>query len=331
MTAARGPRIGVALCTRDGERFVAEQLRSILAQSPAPDALVISDDDSADGTLAIARAEIERADAGPELVWIENRPPLGVTKNFEGAVRAASAASAELIALSDQDDVWHAGRLARATAVFAADPEALLLFTDARIVDAAGVPRGPGLFETLGVSEPELGLVESGNAFAALLRRNIVTGATVVFRRELLDLALPFPETWVHDEWLAIVAAVHGGVRVLRAQTIDYRQHGGNEIGVVEPTLAYRVRRMLEPRGTRNTQLAAKFAELEAWGRRTGVAPSTAASLAAKAGFERARAALPDARLARLPAVIRLAARGLYPRYASQGWLDVLRDLLQPK
>ncbi|WP_344754181.1 glycosyltransferase [Gryllotalpicola koreensis] len=324
--APTDPGVSVALCTRNGARFVGAQLHSILAQSPAPAQLVVSDDDSSDDTLALARQAIGAANARPEVHWIENRPPLGVTKNFEGAVRAATGG---LIALSDQDDIWHAGKLERAVAIFDRDPEALLLFTDARLVDAEGAPLGFGLFESLGLTEAELGVLESRHALDALLRRNVATGATVVFRRDLLEKALPFPSEWVHDEWLAIVAALHGGVRVLREQTVDYRQHGGNEIGVVQPTLAYRIRRMMQSRGTRNAELAAKFGVLADWADGVGYDETTVSTLRAKARFEAARAAFPSIRLARMPHVLALATRRLYPRFASQGWLDVVRDLVQ--
>jgi glycosyltransferase involved in cell wall biosynthesis len=317
-------RLSVALCTHNGERFIAAQLRSVLRQSVFPEQIVVSDDDSTDRTLEHVRLVL--TGAALEAVWIENRPPLGVTKNFEGAIAAATG---DLIALSDQDDVWHQDKLARAMRVFDADPDALYLFTDARLIDADGAPLGLSLFESLGVSEAELGSIEAGEALPVLLRRNLATGATVVFRRELLDLALPFPDSWVHDEWLATVAALHGGLRVLREQTIDYRQHGANEIGVNEPTLAYKVSRMLRPRGDRNRELARKFGDLASWAAGRGYSEEICARLSEKAAFERARAEAPGIRIARLPRVLALAARGLYPRYASQGWLDVVRDLLQ--
>jgi glycosyltransferase involved in cell wall biosynthesis len=314
------------LCTHNGTRFIVPQLRSILSQSVPIAELVISDDDSTDDTVKLARATIEGADATPEVVWIENRPPLGVTKNFEGAIMATKG---DVIALSDQDDVWHGDKLERVLRVFASDPGALYVFTDALLVDGAGDPLGLGLFESLGVTEAEFGLIGSPDAVTALLRRNVATGATVMFRRELLDLALPFPESWVHDEWLAMVAALNGGLRVLREQTVDYRQHGGNEIGVNKPTLGYKIARMLRPRGNRNRDLARKFGDLAD---RAAAAPYPAelvTRLREKAAFERKRAELPSIRVARLPRVLALAARGLYPHYASQGWLDVLRDLLQ--
>ena len=86
----------------------------------------------------------------------------------------------------------------------------------------------------------------AGGALAALLRRNLVTGATVVVRRDAATAALPVPEGWIHDEWIAVTCALGGGVRLLPEPTIDYRQHGANQIGVRRLTLRQKVARLLE-------------------------------------------------------------------------------------
>jgi glycosyltransferase involved in cell wall biosynthesis len=315
----------VALCTYNGARYISAQLESLLAQTQLPAQIVVSDDGSADSTRTKAAEVLSRTAVA--VLWQEHRPALGVTENFESAVRAADA---DLIALCDQDDVWHPKKLALLTRVFESDPSALFVFTDASLIDGNGGDLGRGLFESLGVSESELSMIEAGNALPVFLRRNIATGATVVFRRELLQLALPFPPSWVHDEWLATVAALHGGVRVLREKTIDYRQHGDNQIGVSERTLTYKLRRMLAPRRSRNSELARKFSDLEARFARSNLSREHLALLYHKARFERARAGMPRHRLLRVPSVVVLAAQGCYSQFASQGMLDIFRDLLQP-
>ncbi len=323
--------ISVALCTYNGAAYVEAQVESILDQEFAPDELVVSDDGSSDGTLDIVAATVE-AGAGrgvsPEVVVLAGTAPSGVTANFE---RAVSRATRPLIALSDQDDIWHPDRLGTLVARF--DDDGLtFLHTDARLVDEDGSPLGATLFETLEISEEELRLEEEGHAFDALLRRNLATGATVVFRRELLAHARPFPPEWVHDEWLAVVAAATGRVGVVRDTTIDYRQHGRNQIGVTEPTLRYKVARVLQPRGDRNTKLAKQFAVLADRLASLGDAVPEAYVKAArqKADFEAKRAAMAANRLRRVRSVAVLARRGLYGRFASRGRSDIIRDLLQP-
>lgn len=317
------PAVGVALCTFNGEAFVAQQVRSILDQSPAPAELVVGDDGSSDGTVEVVR----RTDPGRTAVTVlDGASRLGVTKNFERTVRAVGS---PLVALSDQDDVWHPGRLSRLAALFD-DDAVLLVHTDARLVGADGEPVGRTLFEELEVSPAELDLERAGRAFDVFLRRNLATGATVVFRRTLLEYALPFPEEWVHDEWLAAVAAALGGVAVIAEPTIDYRLHGGNQIGVTAPTLRYKLSRILEPRGDRNARLARRFGVFADRLEELPVAPEIRAGARAKAEFEARRAALPASRLRRVLPVLRLARTGGYGDYASRGKADILRDLVQP-
>jgi hypothetical protein len=323
-------RMSVALCTFNGGRFVRQQIESILGQTPRPAQLVVSDDGSTDDTLAIVREVTDTPLAdGVDVVVLTGSRPLGVTKNFE---RAVSATDGDLIALSDQDDIWHPGRLERIRARFIAEPDLLLLHTDADLVDGDGAPLGRTLFESLEITPEEFGAELSGRAFDAFIRRNLATGATVVFRRELLPVTIPFPERWVHDEWLAIVAAATGGADVLRESTIDYRQHDTNQIGVAAPSLASKVKRVLEPRSDRNAVLAERFTilaqRLEELGDR--VPAEITAAAREKARFEAERAALPANRFRRAAGVRKLAASGRYERFASRGRADIIRDLLQP-
>ena len=109
-------RISVALCTHNGARYVTEQVESILRQTLPPDEIVLSDDASTDDTVALVRAALA-AHPNVELRVFENDPALRVTKNFEQAVVACTG---DLVALSDQDDIWAPDRLERIAEVFAA-------------------------------------------------------------------------------------------------------------------------------------------------------------------------------------------------------------------
>lgn len=318
-------RVSVALATRNGSQFLEKQLASILAQTRMPDELVVSDDDSSDDTLAITRRVVGST---VPLTVLVNTPPLGVTGNFE---RAVTACTGDLIALSDQDDVWPANRLATMIAEFEARPDLLLLHSDARLVDADGAPLGLTLFDALEVSDQEKSLIHSGSAFDALLRRNVVTGATTVFRRELLATTLPFPQGWVHDEWLAIVASAVGRIDVVDDVLLDYRQHGANQIGAQRLSIAGKVRRVLsEPRTERNARLEANFALLaDCLDELDGVSPERRAAAREKAEHERVRNAYPASRWSRLGPILRERATGRYA-LSAQGSMDIVRDLLQP-
>jgi glycosyltransferase involved in cell wall biosynthesis len=320
--------ISVALCTYNGERYLQAQLESILAQSKPPGEIVLSDDASTDGTVALAESVVAGHPSGLVLRVMRNATPLGVTKNFQQAVTATTG---ELIALSDQDDVWRQDRLERMSAEFDARPGLLLLHGDARLVDATGEPLGMTVFEALEVSDWERETIASGRALDVFLRRNLAVGATTLFRRTLLDAAVPFAPGWVHDEWLAVIAAASGSgtVDFTPEPLIDYRQHGGNQIGARKLSLLGKVRRVMEPRRARNERLVTAFDGLAERLAQLPVTEEVLAKGRAKAAHERVRNALPEARLRRVGPVFREARTGGYSTF-SRGRADMLRDLVQP-
>jgi glycosyltransferase involved in cell wall biosynthesis len=258
------PSISVALCTFNGARFIEEQVASILSQTRVPDEIVVSDDGSTDATVVMVEAALAAFNAAHSstpvrLLVLRNATALGVVRNFQQAV---SAATSDLVALCDQDDRWHPQRVEAALAEFEGRPKLLLLFSDARLIDDRGEPLRYSLFEALAMSTRERDDIRSGRGLAALLARNVVTGATTMFRRDLLRAALPFPAEWVHDEWLAAIAASLGTIDFVDAKLIDYRQHGSNVIGAQKLTFAAKVGKLREPRESRNELLVDRAAVL---------------------------------------------------------------------
>ena len=316
------------MATFNGAEYIDEQLASILGGSVVPDEVVVSDDHSTDDTIARVRESFAaHGDERTRLLVLEGRGQLGVTANFE---RAIAACDGDLVVLSDQDDLWHRDRLFAALPAFEADPGLSLQHADARLVDRKGRPLGSSLLGALRIRQSERRAIASGHPFNAYIRRNLATGATVVLRRELAALAQPFPREWVHDEWLAIIAAAMGRVDLLDRPIIDYRQHGGNQIGAAAPTFSYRISRFRNPRRDRYVILARR-AKILADRLDELNAPRDARQLAReKERFERVRSTFPRSRARRLPLVAREAIRGSYRRLSSQGSIDILRDMLQP-
>lgn len=329
-STARLPTVSVALCTHNGAAFVGEQVRSILDQVPAPVELVVGDDASSDDTVAIiersvARHRAEHPTSHISLRVLSRDVPLGVTRNFEETIAACTG---DIIALSDQDDVWPPGRLARLLPVFD-DPAVALVHTDARLVDARGDDTGARLLDVLEASERERSALVSGDALAVLLRRNLVTGATVLVRRELAADARPYPAAWVHDEWLAMLAASEGGLRLVPEPWLDYRQHGANVIGASEVTWARRWERLREPRDERALRLVARARALVERVESRGETGPVLALARGKLAHEERRARLPRWQPLRIPGVLMGMLGGRYARY-SRGAIDVVRDLVQP-
>ncbi|MDJ0350965.1 glycosyltransferase family 2 protein [Cryobacterium sp. PH29-G1] len=322
------PTVSVALCTYNGTAFVKAQLESILLQTRLPDEIVISDDASSDDTVTVVREALASCET-VRVIVLRNDKALGVTANFAQALRACTG---DLIALCDQDDLWAPTKLERLTDEFARRPHLVLVHTDARIVDAAGESMGSTLLETLSVTVDEKRSVHTGDALRVLLRRNIVTGATAMMRRELLESAGSFPSSWVHDEWLAVVAAATGEMDVVEEQLIDYRQHGGNEIGVATLSLRGRIERLTRPRADRNARLLARAQSLAVRLREPGFAANTSVARLTdqKLEHERARSALPTRRVSRMwPAWVEWRT-GRYHQYGL-GLQDLVRDLVQPE
>ena len=320
--------VSVALCTHNGARFIREQLESIFAQTVLPDEIVISDDASTDGTLDLVARAFANRPAGPALIVLENNPALGVTKNFE---RAILACTSEIILLSDQDDRWTPNRAERTLAAFDHDPEVMLVHSDATLIDAKGDALPGSLFHAYAVDAATRAQLASDSAFELFMRRNLITGAATAVRRTLATAAAPFPASWVHDEWLAIVAALTGRIVPIDEKLIEYRQHGSNEIGAVELTLASKLARLTAPGFERNRRLLGRATDLAARLRELG-APATPERLASadeKVEHERVRSRLSPHRLARIAPVIREWSTGRYARFGG-GMQDVARDLVQP-
>lgn len=323
--------VSVALCTHNGAAFVGAQVDSILGQTRPPDELVVSDDDSTDDTVRVVRERVDTYRAGGGTIsmqLLENRPALGIAANFAQAI---SNCHSDLVALSDQDDVWHPQRLEVIARYFGDHPEVALVHGDARRIDSAGLPLTGSLFDSLRVSPGERHRIDRGDALKVLIRRNVVTGATSVFRKSLVAQALPIPPGWIHDEWFAIVASLVGRVAIVPGQWVDYRQHAGNQIGAAKPTARALVARLREPAAERNRRLSTRATSLaERFASDPLVGEPAARLIRGKLRHEQYRAGLPARRIGRAGPVLAELIAGRYRRYGL-GLRDAVRDLVQPR
>ncbi len=198
------------------------------------------------------------------------------------------------------------------------------------MVDGDLKPLGSTLFTALEIKPEELAAIADGRAFEALQRRNLVTGATTVFRRSLLAAALPFPPEWVHDEWLAAIASATGRMDVLPEPLIDYRQHAANQIGARRPTLKQKLAKAVAARGTKHAERLRRaevlLLRLEALG--AEVSSRYVEAQRAKVAHQRFRTRLPSSRAVRWLPVLIAAAQGRYARF-DRGWQSVVQDLLE--
>lgn len=221
------PRLSVALVTYNGAKHVREQLSTILAQDPPPAEVIIGDDGSTDGTLGILR---EMAAGARVPVRILDGDHVGLRLNMQ---RTLAACAGDIVVLADQDDIWLPGRNAAVLAGFAREDVAVW-FSDARLVDDSGNDLGRTLWQEVTIGESERRAIEDGDALRRLLHGSTVTGATMAFRRSLLDVALPLPEElelgrhlYLHDGWIAVLGSLLGRMVADPHVWTLYRQHDG--------------------------------------------------------------------------------------------------------
>jgi len=323
------PGVSVALCTCNGSRFIEQQVESICRQTLPAREIVLKDDASDDDTVARAQAawgrcKAQAPHATPPLRVAVHSRRLGVSQNFASALGECSG---ELIALCDQDDYWYPERLERLASRMHGQSALLLIHGNARLVDAQGTPLGTTLFEALAVSAAEFDALSHGRALDVLLNRNVVTGAATILRRSLLETALPIPPHWVHDEWLGAIAAALGGVDVEPIPLLDYRQHGGNQIGAQQERILDAMRSATKARADWHTHRLKRAQELEARLGELSVSSAAMELVREKVVHHRARAAFPANRLRRPLPILRELSTGRYRRFG-RGLRGVIKDLL---
>ena len=327
MSASIATDVSVALCTYKGEVYLAAQLDSILAQTLRPQEVVVFDDVSPDGTWVLLEQHAPRFhDAGINFVLNRNAVNLGYVANFEQALKATTRA---IVFLCDQDDAWHPTKIERFLAEFERRPDLVALHSNARLVNGNGDDMKYSLFQALEVTRAELDAIHSGRAFEVLVRRNVVTGATLAVRRKVLENAAPAPTGWIHDEWLGMVATFFGTVDCIEEPTIDYRQHESNQVGArrrgfVERVTGGNISRLEFM--TRTLLRMPSLLEIAEAGPLRPAEPCLQL-LRDRLIHARFRAAPPENWPARLAAVLHEYATGRYSRF-SNGPRSALSDLL---
>ena len=201
------PKLSVCMATYNGERFISQQLQTILSQLLPDDEIIISDDSSTDKTLEIIK---DINDSRIRLFRGQTfRSP---TYNFEHALKQANG---EIIFLSDQDDEWIDGWVETALSALR---DVSLVVCDADVIDAEGRVRPPSEAKIYRGGTRRSGVIQN-------LYRNGYIGCCCAFRREVLGVALPFPAKlpW-HDWWIGMVADVFFSTRFLSEKKIQFSQ-----------------------------------------------------------------------------------------------------------
>lgn len=240
MDRKSGHEISIALCTYNGQQFLQKQLESIAAQTLLPTELVACDDVSNDLTIDILNEFARNAPFKVRIV--RNSRNLGTTRNFEQAI---SLCGGEFIGLCDQDDWWAPEKLEvlrnRLTT-----SNAGAIFSDGFLMNENSQLTGSTLWEANLFDAKKGQFLEPcrrDQAIAELLKRNVVTGATVLLRSELSDLLFPTPAEWVHDGWLAWMMVLHSSLLACPEKLVRYRIHTSQQVGMPPDSARARLKR----------------------------------------------------------------------------------------
>ena len=221
------PKVSVAMCTFNGERFLRQQLESIAGQERPPDELVVCDDGSYDATLEILQEFASRARFPVRLV--RNEKNLGSTKNFEKVI---SLCDGDLIALCDQDDVWEPNKLACLSDVLVSDNSLGGVFSDAELIDADATRMGKRIWELHKFRFARPDDFGRDSAVRLLLKHDVLTGATLMIRACVRESILPIPELWVHDGWIAWMLVLYSRLTFVPEPLLRYRLHENQQLGI---------------------------------------------------------------------------------------------------
>lgn len=316
-------RLSIALCTYNGERFLAEQLDSFVAQERQPDELVVCDDGSLDETLPMLHRFAATANFPVHI--IENSGRLGSTANFAQAIGLCAG---DIIVLSDQDDVWFSTKLARIESAFTAAPSVDGFFSNGILIDEQGDKLRGDLWQRVGFQNGQRGCVRTHQALNTLFRGNFVTGATLAFRKRVRNLLLPIPAGWMHDYWIASILASASQLACIDAPLIKYRCHANQQIGV-ENGITQLWHRFLEKNNATYLSAAERWAEVRGRLRQTETFNNSASLFKCEGMVVHMlrRGSLPYRRLRRLPSVFVEIINGNYFHYSS-GLPSILRDIL---
>ncbi len=218
----------VALCSYNGEKYIHQQIDSILNQTHRPSEIVVCDDGSTDRTPEIL-AEYQKQ--YPEIFRIHfNEINLRSVKNFEKAISLCSKA---IIFLSDQDDIWAENKAEKIVSFLDNHAEIDVVATNGFCIDENGA-----VHEKYSLWDAPVFLKEKGkniDYFEIILLCNIATGASMAFRAALKPEIMPFPvlKDYHHDEWIALNTARKGRFEFLNDKLFYYRTHQEQQVGGV--------------------------------------------------------------------------------------------------
>jgi glycosyltransferase involved in cell wall biosynthesis len=202
--------ISVVIASYNGEKYIKEQIESILVQISHDDEVIISDDGSTDNTVEVVK-QMMISDSRIKLIA---GPKAGFNKNFENAIKHANG---DYIFIADQDDVWMKNKVSRIIDEFNKNEKIMCIRHDCRVVDLSGnvIISSYNKYRKSNVS------------YKKNILKNTFTGCCMCVKAEWLKKLLPFPDKIFYDAWIGILSCKYKNVKIIDDKLIDWRRHDG--------------------------------------------------------------------------------------------------------
>jgi glycosyltransferase involved in cell wall biosynthesis len=201
------PLISIALCTYNGEKYLTEQLDTLVFQSYPNFEIIVVDDCSTDSTIEI----LKRYEAKDQIRLFQNESNLGFSKNFEKAIKLCNG---EFISLCDQDDIWDTNKIQK---LYDNLEDHILIYHDSELINSSG--------QSLQRKMSDVNNFVKGSNNKAFIFRNCIAGHTILFRKKLTEFIFPIPETFFHDWWMVYAATTIDKIAFIPEVLVKYRQH----------------------------------------------------------------------------------------------------------
>lgn len=200
--------LSICMATYNGEKYIKDQLNSIVSQIGISDEIIISDDSSTDETINIIKSFNDS-----RIKLFENQTFKSPIFNFENTIKKANG---DYIFLADQDDIWKEDKV---KIMIDKLKDYNLVLSDADIIDEVGNKIEDSFYKLNGSKQ---GLIKN-------LIKNSYLGCSMAFDRTILNKSLPFPkDTPMHDWWIGLVTEMYGKTYFIEDKLISYRRHGNN-------------------------------------------------------------------------------------------------------
>lgn len=215
--------VDILMAVYNGEKYIGQQIESILSQSYTEWRLFINDDCSTDKTFEIAK---KYADKYTDKVFVtKNDKNMGSAgANFFNMIKNSTG---DIIMTCDQDDIWLKDKIKLSVEALQNETMPVLIHTDLKIVDANCNVISSSMIKTQHIDVNRTGINQ-------LIVQNIVTGCTMAFNRKLADIIKIPKDMPVHDWYIALVASLFGKIKFIDEAAILYRQHGNNYCGAAD-------------------------------------------------------------------------------------------------